>query len=345
MLMPIRVDMINETKDIHDELFMISQIFDKQMDVLSQMGDLLEYRSPTDDDDSKIPPHTIKKWKKIQMRIEQRQTELATMDSSALRTYKNINNLFDMKQRQANVLEAHYSRKVAQDSSRQSTTIMVFTVVTIIFLPLSFMSSFYTLPIKEFPRDPPNQNQVTLPMSWALPRILGAGLSTAIFIILVGFGINEALNRKFLSKPISHRTTVEEPEAVPMSSRASVTYSTGASAFSTFTFKRRSTPLIFKPKRVLAEKPDGVSLFSYKSIVYPTVETPATLKINTGDSSPSTWSWISSPWRSSPAIGGTQESAEKKSASWDITAERQRRRRWGPDWKRERDRHGRISTV
>lgn len=50
----------------------------------------------------------------------------------------------DLKQKQANVFEARTVRV-------SGNTITVFTIVTIIFLPASFMATFLALPIKEYP--------------------------------------------------------------------------------------------------------------------------------------------------------------------------------------------------
>jgi Mg2+ and Co2+ transporter CorA len=53
--------------------------------------------------------------------------------------------LLDLKQKQANVSEARSTR-------RSGNSITVFTIVTIIFLPASFMASFFALPITQYPK-------------------------------------------------------------------------------------------------------------------------------------------------------------------------------------------------
>lgn len=70
---------------------------------------------------------------------------------------------------------------------------MIFTVVTIVFLPLSFMSSFYALSVDEFPRDPSNQNQLYMPLSYVTSRVLGIGFGIAILIVALGFIINYSI--------------------------------------------------------------------------------------------------------------------------------------------------------
>lgn len=90
--------------------------------------------------------------------------------------FPQLTHLLDLKQKHANAFEARFAREQAQFTGRQGQTIMVFTIVTIVFvrslylrlrcgprakmwkLPMSFMASFFTISIKEFPRDPQTGN-------------------------------------------------------------------------------------------------------------------------------------------------------------------------------------------
>ena len=76
------------------------------------------------------------------------------MAGQAKKTYDALSHLLELKTRQANAWEARFAREGGEETARQGTTILVFTVVTIIFLPLSFMASFMALNIKQFPKDP-----------------------------------------------------------------------------------------------------------------------------------------------------------------------------------------------
>lgn len=64
--------------------------------------------------------------------------EIAELDKEAERVQKAVSNvsdfshsniLLDLKQKQANISEAKSGRKLAEDTSRQGNTILVFTVV------------------------------------------------------------------------------------------------------------------------------------------------------------------------------------------------------------------------
>ncbi|KAI1776263.1 hypothetical protein F4818DRAFT_440629 [Hypoxylon cercidicola] len=66
----------------------------------------------------------------------------------------------------------------AEESRRQSQTLMVFTIVTVIFLPLSFLSSFFALNVTTFPHSGDN-------LSYELGWILGVILGTTVLFLLM----------------------------------------------------------------------------------------------------------------------------------------------------------------
>ncbi|KAK0722435.1 hypothetical protein B0T26DRAFT_643157 [Lasiosphaeria miniovina] len=65
-----------------------------------------------------------------------------------------LDNLLDLKQKHANAWEARFAREGSEETQRHGNIILVFTLVTIIFLPLSFISSFFALDIDVFPKNP-----------------------------------------------------------------------------------------------------------------------------------------------------------------------------------------------
>lgn len=56
-----------------------------------------------------------------------------------------LEDLLDLKQKQANVSEARSARI-------SGNSITVFTIVTVIFLPASFMATFFAIPIAQYTR-------------------------------------------------------------------------------------------------------------------------------------------------------------------------------------------------
>ncbi|KAK4129666.1 hypothetical protein N657DRAFT_562601 [Parathielavia appendiculata] len=65
-----------------------------------------------------------------------------------------LENLLDLKQKHANGWEARFAREGSEESQRQGNIILVFTLVTVVFLPLSFITSFFALDIDIFPKSP-----------------------------------------------------------------------------------------------------------------------------------------------------------------------------------------------
>jgi hypothetical protein len=78
--------------------------------------------------------------------------------------------LMDLKQKQASLAEAYYARQSARDTARQGKTVIVFTVVTILFvscpslddrlqpltdeqLPVSFIAAVFSINTNGYPLD------------------------------------------------------------------------------------------------------------------------------------------------------------------------------------------------
>ncbi|OTA97352.1 hypothetical protein M434DRAFT_299245 [Hypoxylon sp. CO27-5] len=88
------------------------------------------------------------------------------MEIIADRTSQMLITLLDLKQKQASISEAfsarkqtensaHYAQKQAEqaeETAKQGRTLLLFTVVTILFLPLSFMAAFFAINIDVFPK-------------------------------------------------------------------------------------------------------------------------------------------------------------------------------------------------
>ncbi|KAJ5887567.1 hypothetical protein N7495_007608 [Penicillium taxi] len=81
---------------------------------------------------------------------------------------KSIHLLLDLKQKQANIFEAKNSRKQSEETAKQGVAIMVFTLVTIVFLPASFLTSLFALNVSDFPH---NGDNVSYEGRWIFPII------------------------------------------------------------------------------------------------------------------------------------------------------------------------------
>jgi ankyrin repeat protein len=166
-------DLLAETKDIRDELNMIAKVLEDQLHVLPDLQDAVcdIYK------DEQLSQQEVKKRFRDQMKsIEVHLKDIDRMDRQAERIYNSITDMLDLKQKHANAFEARFARDQAAGTARQSQTIMVFTIVTIIFLPLSFIATFFTINVSEF--GGPNGNP-NLPLGYVSPHLLGALFPTS----------------------------------------------------------------------------------------------------------------------------------------------------------------------
>jgi len=103
--------------------------------------------------------------------LERRIRDTGKMKLDADRILKSINHLLDLRQQQANISEAHYGRKT-------TAVVLVFTLVTVIFLPMSFLVSLFTLNVTSFPHE---SGSLAYPPHWIFSRIFG--ISAAIVVL------------------------------------------------------------------------------------------------------------------------------------------------------------------
>ncbi|KAF6805552.1 ankyrin repeat protein [Colletotrichum sojae] len=174
-----------EIKDIIDELDIMIHVNNKQREVIKRFTKHVEamydptgewrdetmspdgdrsYRSqrqrrqndsPYDNPETKEREQDEFSWFRKQaydliLDVGDRITELEGLRKSAESTSQGIKDLLDLKQQQASILQAWQSVKQADESVRQGRSIMIFTIVTIIFLPLSFMSSVFGMNNSDF---------------------------------------------------------------------------------------------------------------------------------------------------------------------------------------------------
>ncbi|KAJ5574827.1 hypothetical protein N7450_008726 [Penicillium hetheringtonii] len=172
-------DLLAETKDIRDELNMIHAVLEHQKHVLSDLQEVIceiyhgQHRSQYD---------VKKRFKDQQRTIDMHLKDLDRMDKQAERIYHSITDLLDLKQKHANAFEARFARDQAAGTTRQSKTIMVFTIVTIIFLPLSFITSIFTINMKEFDN---------LNLGYVAKYTFGVGFAISIPLIWVALTVDD----------------------------------------------------------------------------------------------------------------------------------------------------------
>ncbi|CAK7242632.1 MAG: hypothetical protein STHCBS139747_004128 [Sporothrix thermara] len=109
--------------------------------------------------------------------------DIDRMDRQAESIYISLTNLLDLKQKHSNALEARFARDHAMIAARQGQTIMAFTIVTIVFLPMSFISSFFSMQITNWASD--------LTLGYVSKYLFGIGLGISIPLVVMAFTVSD----------------------------------------------------------------------------------------------------------------------------------------------------------
>lgn len=179
-------DLLAEAKDIRDELNMIRTVLEYQKQVLADLHDAIceiylgEHKSQNE---------LKKKFREQQRIVEMHVKDVDRMDKQTERIYHSITDLLDLKQKHANAFEARFARDQAAGTARQGKTIMMFTVVTIVFLPLSFIASFFAINVQEFPHEP--SGNTNLPLSYVSKYIFGIGFAISIPLVFLALSVDD----------------------------------------------------------------------------------------------------------------------------------------------------------
>ena len=133
------LDALLELRDIEDELNTIDKLIREQQSCVSEM--IKQYRDLNDR--YKKGSNGISFLLDIEQYLNEHKEQVDGMLKSARAAQKAFKDLLDMKQKQANIVEAHLAREQTEVAADQSRSVMIFTIFTIIFLPLSFFASVF----------------------------------------------------------------------------------------------------------------------------------------------------------------------------------------------------------
>ncbi|KAG4442795.1 hypothetical protein IFR05_001741 [Cadophora sp. M221] len=175
------IKLLEEVKDIRDELNILKSIFEDQSSLLQKLFGLVAGYSPPGGRKGGDQDPIVSFYRQrsdINLRIERVE-----------KMQRDINAIYDSKN--ANVFEAVQARLGAEETTAQGRTIMVFTIVTIIFLPMSFLTSLYALQVDSFPHD---GGDFIYPSKWIWSRIFGTSGAIAIPLCIVAIYINTILD-------------------------------------------------------------------------------------------------------------------------------------------------------
>ena len=160
------IDLLVEVRDIQDELEILGHVLEDQTTVLRSMQDDGESAL-----DRQLADLTNQKYDIPQM------TEWMQGVSAS------ITDLLEHKQRYANAIDANFAREQAKSAEVGNRTLLVFTIVTIIFAPMSFLAAFFAINTSEVPVNFKQEGLSGLDVVYRF--VVGLGLGTAGFIIFV----------------------------------------------------------------------------------------------------------------------------------------------------------------
>ncbi|KAJ3457001.1 hypothetical protein MRS44_014142 [Fusarium solani] len=159
-------------KDIRDELRLLRQLFETQLKVVKDVAEILW--------PSRLPgqPTLTKDTRKVLRESFVHDTGLETliqrtqrMDRDASTTLEGLSNIIQAMQAQASLKEAEAARFM-------NFIILPFTIVTVIFTPLSFLTSLFAINTSGFPHN--EEGELRLTSGWLSWRMVVGEISTLI---------------------------------------------------------------------------------------------------------------------------------------------------------------------
>lgn len=134
-----------EAQNVIDQLQIMQEIFTQQITIMTDFEKVLRGLSSTAFSTMNLPGlHlTVERAGSLIADMKANRDELADLEKRQAKTRTQIRELLDMKQQQSNIIEAKAGIRRADESVLQGRSIVVFTVVTIFFLPLSFFATLF----------------------------------------------------------------------------------------------------------------------------------------------------------------------------------------------------------
>ena len=177
-----------ELRDIEDELTTIQKLLVEQHKLVADM--LKQYKTlNTSTGKGKIGTSFLMD---LDETLDDYEEQVESMLKSAEVAKESYSQLLDMKQKHSNIIEAHLAREQTETAAEQSRSVMIFTIITIIFLPLSFFSSVFGMNVSEW------SGQGTNPTLNYVLTVMGCvSLGVIIFALLSAFN---GITRRVLLK-------------------------------------------------------------------------------------------------------------------------------------------------
>lgn len=140
-----------EAQNVIDQLQIMQEIFTQQITIMTDFEKVLRGlgSGPWPDQHPNGLPSTLERASSLIADMKSNRDELADLEKRQAKTRTQIRELLDMKQQQSGIIEAKAGIRRADESVLQGRSIVVFTVVTIFFLPLSFFATMFGMNARE----------------------------------------------------------------------------------------------------------------------------------------------------------------------------------------------------
>ncbi|EAA30255.2 hypothetical protein GE21DRAFT_9902 [Neurospora crassa] len=139
-----------EAQSVIDQLQIMQEIFTQQITIMTDFEKVLRGLGsgvPSSQLDGLTS--TLERASSLLTDMKSNRDELADLEKRQAKTRTQIRELLDMKQQQSGIIEAKAGIRRADESVLQGRSIVVFTVVTIFFLPLSFFATMFGMNARE----------------------------------------------------------------------------------------------------------------------------------------------------------------------------------------------------
>ncbi|KAI9903659.1 hypothetical protein N3K66_000188 [Trichothecium roseum] len=192
-----------EAKDIRDELRLLLQLFQEQSRVISQLAEIFWPTSAAEQ--SNNAKDLGKEWKELRESfirdcgLDNLIRRVKKMDNDASTTSDGLANVIQAMQAQASLREAEEARNL-------NMVILPFTIVTVIFTPLSFLTSLFAVNTDAFPQNA--DGELRLPASWFIWRMVVGEICVLVPLVFLLWGIHKR-------KTMQHKLK-ETPEPEPV---------------------------------------------------------------------------------------------------------------------------------
>ncbi|KAF1964155.1 hypothetical protein BU23DRAFT_575914 [Bimuria novae-zelandiae CBS 107.79] len=123
--------------------------------------------------------------------------DIKRMEEQIDAVHASITTLLDLKHRYENVFEARFARYQATGTVHHGQTIMVFTIVTVAFLPLSFIGTLFTINNSDFPQGDSGEPSMTL--AYVSKWMVGIGFAISVPLVALALSY-ESMKRVLIER-------------------------------------------------------------------------------------------------------------------------------------------------